>query len=107
MVSDKRSPSLEPRRKAAVLVETILDFLYTPAAFGHLLYMEFIVYLLALVLCLLGIAIACNAFRVNQSPDEEAHYKFVQCASCGWQGKVSRFVRTCPRCNDSNFVSKY
>ena len=36
-----------------------------------------------------------NLFK-KEAPDE--HTQLVRC-SCGWQGKVSRYVGRCPKCN--------
>jgi hypothetical protein len=35
-------------------------------------------------------------------PDEETHKK-MECASCGWQGTMSKYVKKCPMCGDSLF----
>ena len=88
-------------------MNAILDFLYRPTSVGHMLYFDFVFYLLGGAFLLLAAASAVTFYRRNRPADPDSNYRSVQCATCGWQGMVSRYVRTCPKCRDSNFVSKF
>lgn len=85
-----------------------LDYLYQPTGAG-ILYIEVLIYFVAGVIALIAFGAAIRAYRVSRpkSPEVEAGYKNVECASCGWKGQVSKYVRACPKCNDSNFVSRF
>ena len=87
-------------------MDKIVDFLYQPAQGSGLLYGELIVYGIAGLLVFLGILVAVTAIRANRPVKSDDNYRKVQCASCGWEGMVSRYVRNCPKCNDSNFVAR-
>lgn len=44
------------------------------------------------------ISIVRKMFRTEEDTSE--HVQVVRCKSCGWQGKVSRYVGRCPKCNE-------
>ncbi len=35
----------------------------------------------------------------TKTADQEKQYEAARC-SCGWSGRVSKFTRTCPKCNN-------
>ncbi len=35
----------------------------------------------------------------TKTEDRDEHYEAARC-SCGWTGRVSKFTRTCPKCNN-------
>jgi hypothetical protein len=37
--------------------------------------------------------------RVFKKKEINKHFQFVECFSCGWKGKVSRYIGRCPKCN--------
>jgi hypothetical protein len=87
-------------------MDALLEFLYRPTSVGHLLYFDFVFYLVGGAFLVLGAASAVAIWRRNRPAEHDANYRSVQCATCGWQGMVSKYVRTCPKCRDSNFVSQ-
>ena len=88
-------------------MDLFLDFCYSPLAAINITYLEFFIYVLAGIVGLLAVGTAYHIYAKNRPTEGERHYNYVQCATCGWTGSVSKYIRVCPKCNDSNFVSRY
>ena len=84
----------------------LLDFLYRPTSVGNMLYFDFVFYLVGGAFLALAVASAVGIFRRNRPADPDANYRTVHCATCGWTGMVSKYVRVCPKCRDSNFAAQ-
>ena len=37
--------------------------------------------------------------KLFKSEDKSEHIQVVRCKSCGWQGQVSRYAGSCPKCS--------
>jgi predicted Zn-ribbon and HTH transcriptional regulator len=48
----------------------------------------------------LGVVILLVVLRqIFRKKEGDVHIQSVQCWSCGWQGRVSRYAGRCPKCN--------
>ena len=87
-------------------VDKVVNFLYSQLPAGNLTYLEFFIYMLGVILIFAAFGAAALAIRKNKTLAAEAHYRRVHCATCGWEGNVSKYVRVCPKCNDANFIAR-
>jgi hypothetical protein len=87
-------------------VDALLDFLYRPTSIGGLLYFDFAIYMIGGAFVVLGIFSAVGVIQRNRPAEHDENYRRVECATCGWTGMVSKYVKACPKCRDANFVTK-
>ena len=67
--------------------------------FGDFTLKQLAVYGGGIIALLVVISFVRKMFRSEEDTSE--HVQLVRCKSCGWQGKVSRYVGRCPQCNES------
>ncbi|MFP4348983.1 MAG: hypothetical protein ACOC3W_07935 [Thermodesulfobacteriota bacterium] len=66
--------------------------------FGDFTLKQLAVYGGGIIALLVVISFVRKMFRSEEDTSE--HVQLVRCKSCGWQGKVSRYVGRCPKCNE-------
>ena len=70
-----------------------MDFLYQEAFLGYSV-------LQVGAAALLLVIVAVILRRLIRSRPDDSHLVELAC-TCGWSGRVSKFNRTCPKCNKS------
>lgn len=64
--------------------------------FGNTTVQDLLIYIAIFVAALWLIGFIRKFFKTEE---DSPHHQTARCSACGWQGKVSRYVARCPKCN--------
>lgn len=64
--------------------------------FGTTTVLDILIYIGIFVAAVWLIGLVRKFFKKEE---ESPHHRAARCSACGWQGKVSRYVARCPKCN--------